>query len=159
VRAKSVVIATNAYSGDLWPGLKSSYVPIDFFQVATRPLGDGWRIFLPERQGIWDTGQIMFSLRRDAADRLIIGSMGAASVARAGFRSAGPRKLARLFPSLGTVEFEKGWHGQIAMNRDHMPRIHRLADGLYTPIGYNGRGIAPGTVFGKAMADLLIRGR
>jgi len=45
------------------------------------------------------------------------------------------------------------------MTPDHLPRIHRLAEGLYTPIGYNGRGIAPGTVFGKAMADLLAGGK
>ena len=44
------------------------------------------------------------------------------------------------------------------MTSDHIPRIHRLAEGLYTPIGYNGRGIAPGTVFGKAMAELLAGG-
>jgi glycine/D-amino acid oxidase-like deaminating enzyme len=45
------------------------------------------------------------------------------------------------------------------MTGDHLPRIHRLDDGLYTPIGYNGRGIAPGTVFGKAMAELIAGGR
>jgi glycine/D-amino acid oxidase-like deaminating enzyme len=36
-----------------------------------------------------------------------------------------------------------------------MPRIHRLAEGLYTPIGYNGRGITTGTIFGAAIAALL----
>ena len=45
------------------------------------------------------------------------------------------------------------------MTPDHLPRIHRLAEGLYTPIGYNGRGIAPGTVFGQAMAELLDGGK
>ena len=69
------------------------------------------------------------------------------------------RSLQRVFPSVGEVEFEKAWFGQIAMTPDHLPRIHRLADGLYTPIGYNGRGIAPGTVFGRAMAELLSGGR
>jgi glycine/D-amino acid oxidase-like deaminating enzyme len=44
------------------------------------------------------------------------------------------------------------------MTPDHLPRIHRLADGVYAPIGYNGRGITPGTMFGRAMADLLSGG-
>lgn len=159
VRSKSVILATNAYSDDLWPGLKSSFVPIDFFQVSTRPLGERIAHILPQRQGLWDTGTIMFSLRRDADDRLIIGSMGSVMGGARGLseRWAG-KQLARLFPSLGPVEFEAGWHGRIAMNAEHMPRIHRLADGLYTPIGYNGRGIAPGTIFGKAMANLLAGG-
>jgi glycine/D-amino acid oxidase-like deaminating enzyme len=159
VRAKSVVLATNAYSDDLWPGLKSSFVPIHYFQVATVPLGSRVAGILPERQGIWDTGQIMFSLRRDAADRLIIGSMGAVIGGEKGLSERwAARKLRRLFPSLGPVDFEKSWHGQIAMTGDHLPRIHRLDEGLYTPIGYNGRGIAPGTVFGKAMAELIAGG-
>ena len=41
------------------------------------------------------------------------------------------------------------------MTPDHLPKILRLADGLWTPIGYNGRGITTGTVFGQAMAELL----
>ncbi len=69
------------------------------------------------------------------------------------------RTLQRLFPNLGQVAFETAWHGQLAMTPDHLPRIHRLDEGLYTPIGYNGRGIAPGTVFGRAMAELLSGGR
>ncbi|MEM1050363.1 MAG: FAD-dependent oxidoreductase, partial [Pseudomonadota bacterium] len=47
------------------------------------------------------------------------------------------------------------WHGQIAMTPDHLPRIHVLDEGLYTPIGYNGRGITTGTIFGQGIAGLL----
>ncbi|WP_322989616.1 FAD-binding oxidoreductase [Hoeflea sp.] len=159
VSARSVVLATNAYSDDLWPGLKSSFVPINFFQIATAPLGPRVADILPERQGIWDTGTIMFSLRRDMADRLIVGSMGSVIGGDNGLSERWARRLLkRMFPKLGPVEFEQAWHGQIAMNAEHMPRIHRLAEGLYTPIGYNGRGIAPGTIFGKAIADLLAGG-
>lgn len=159
VSAKSVVLATNAYTDELWPGLRSSFVPINFFQVATVPLGDRVASILPERQGLWDTGTVMFSLRRDAEDRLIIGSMGSVIGGAKGLSERwAARQLKRLFPDLGPVAFEKSWHGQIAMTADHIPRIHRLAEGLYTPIGYNGRGIAPGTIFGKAVADLLAGG-
>jgi L-pipecolate oxidase len=159
VSAKSVVLATNAYTDELWPGLRSSFVPINFFQVATAPLGDRVASILAERQGLWDTGTVMFSLRRDAEDRLIIGSMGSVIGGAKGLSERwAARLLKRLFPDLGPVVFEKSWHGQIAMTADHIPRIHRLAEGLYTPIGYNGRGIAPGTVFGKAVADLLAGG-
>lgn len=159
VSAKSVVLATNAYTDELWPGLRSSFVPINYFQVATVPLGGRVASILAERQGLWDTGTVMFSLRRDASDRLIIGSMGSVIGGAKGLSERwAARQLKRLFPDLGAVAFEKSWHGQIAMTADHIPRIHRLAEGLYTPIGYNGRGIAPGTIFGKAVADLLAGG-
>jgi len=41
------------------------------------------------------------------------------------------------------------------MTPDHLPRIYELESNLYTAIGYNGRGITTGTLFGSAMADLL----
>ena len=157
LQSKSVVLGTNAYTDNLWPGLNKTFTMIHFFQLATEPLGEGGAHILPERQGLWDTAPIMFSLRRDAKDRLIIGSMGKLI----GTKSSGlsqrwaRRQIARLFPGLGNIHFEEAWHGQIAMTPDHLPRIHVLDEGLYTPIGYNGRGITTGTIFGQGIADLL----
>ena len=157
LRAKAVVLGTNAYTDELWPGLNKSFTLIHYFQLATRPLGADAARILPERQGLWDTGKIMFSLRRDANDRLIIGSMGTVfGTAHNGLSQRWARKqIGRIFPFLGPVEFEEAWHGRIAMTPDHLPRIHRLAENLYTPIGYNGRGITTGTIFGRGMAELL----
>ena len=160
VSARAVALGTNAYTDDLWPGLNRTFTIIHYFQVATVPLGDRAHSVLPERQGLWDTAPFMLAVRRDAFDRLIVGSMGRVYGGERGLsRRWAARSLQRVFPSLGEVEFEKAWFGQIAMTPDHLPRIHRLADGLYTPIGYNGRGIAPGTVFGRAMAELLAGGK
>ncbi len=160
ITANRVVIGTNAYSDDLWPGLRRTFTIINYFQFASQPLGHRAAGILREGQGLWDTGPIMFSLRRDAHGRIIIGSMGRVIGGRNGLsRRWASRSLKRLFPDLGDVEFELAWHGRIAMTPDHLPRIHRLADGLYTPVGYNGRGIGPGTIFGRAMGELLAGGR
>lgn len=157
LQARAVVLATNAYTDQLWPGLQNSFSVIHFFQIATEPLGGRVDDILPGRQGLWDTGRIMMSLRKDREDRLILGSMGRllGNAARGLSQRWARRQLARLFPELGPVRFDSAWHGQIAMTPDHMPRIHRLDAGLYTPIGYNGRGITTGTIFGQAMAALL----
>ncbi|MEM6564358.1 MAG: FAD-binding oxidoreductase [Pseudomonadota bacterium] len=157
VRAKYAVLGTNAYTDELWPDLKNVFTMIHYFQLATQPLGDRVAHILPERQGLWDTGQIMFSLRRDMSDRLIIGSMGTVkgSVGKGLSLRWARKQVKRLFPSLGDVAFEEAWHGQIAMTSDHLPRIYNLDDGLYTSIGYNGRGITTGTLFGEAIAGLL----
>ena len=155
--ARHVVLGTNAYTDDLWPGLKYSFTKINYFQLATRPLGDRIKHILPQQQGLWDTGKIMFSLRRDDSERLIIGSMGNVMGNQSGGVSHrwAQKKLAHLFPKLGRVDFDEAWQGQIAMTPDHLPHIHKLADNLYSPIGYNGRGITTGTIFGQALADLL----
>jgi glycine/D-amino acid oxidase-like deaminating enzyme len=157
VKAKAVVLGTNAYTDDLWPGLSKTFTPINYFQLATKPLGPEAAHIMPGRQGLWDTGQVMFNVRRDAFDRLIVGSMGKVigNSERGLSRRWAQKQISRLFPTLGAMEFEEAWHGRIAMTPDHLPRIHELDTNLFTPLGYNGRGITTGTLFGRTMSDLL----
>jgi glycine/D-amino acid oxidase-like deaminating enzyme len=157
LRARNVVLATNAYTDDLWPGLNSIFTKINYFQFATEPLGPEAAHILPMRQGLWDNAKIMISVRRDAYDRLLIGSMGSVIGDRDGGLSHrwAKKQIARLFPNLGPMTFEEAWHGQIAMTPEHLPRIYVLEKGLYTGIGYNGRGITTGTIFGRAMAEMI----
>ncbi|MCX7643718.1 MAG: FAD-binding oxidoreductase [Rhodobacteraceae bacterium] len=157
VPGRQVVLGTNAYTDALWPGLARVFIPIHYLQLATAPLGDRAARILPQGQGLWDTAPIMSNVRRDAAGRLLVGSMGRViGTAQGGLTHRWARRLiARLFPDLGEVRFEAAWHGRIAMTPDHLPRVLRLDEGLWTPIGYNGRGIGTGTVFGMAMAELV----
>jgi glycine/D-amino acid oxidase-like deaminating enzyme len=157
VKAKTVVLGTNAYTDELWPDLKKIFTIIHYFQLATKPLGKEAAHILPQRQGLWDTGKIMFNIRRDSFDRLLVGSMGKVIGSHNNGLSKrwAEKQIKRIFPTIGPVEFEEAWHGQIAMTPDHLPRIYELDQNLYTSIGYNGRGITTGTVFGRAMAELL----
>lgn len=160
LRANAVILGTNAYTDDLWPDLKKVFTMIHYFQLATTPLGTAAAHILPGKQGLWDTGQIMFNYRRDAFDRLLIGSMGTivGGTDKGLSQRWAKKQIKRIFPELGDVTFEEAWYGQIAMTPDHLPRIYELDTNLFTPIGYNGRGITTGTVFGKAMAELLSGG-
>jgi hypothetical protein len=47
------------------PGSRKGFTLIPYFQLATEPLGDAADTILPGRQGLWDTAQIMTSLRKD----------------------------------------------------------------------------------------------
>ncbi|MEM1266279.1 MAG: FAD-binding oxidoreductase [Pseudomonadota bacterium] len=153
ITSRTVVLATNAYTDGLWPGLAQSFTPIHYFHLATEPLGDAGAHILPGQQGLWDTGRIMVSVRRDAEGRLLLGSMGRARGALT--RKWGARQIARLFPELGQVAIEDVCDGRIALTPDHLPRICELDQGLYTAIGYNGRGITTGTLFGRSLAGLI----
>jgi glycine/D-amino acid oxidase-like deaminating enzyme len=57
-----------------------------------------------------------------------------------------------MFPQIGNVEFECEWYGQIGMTDNALPRFHKFAENVVGFSGYNGRGIAPGTIFGKTIA-------
>ncbi len=158
VRAPAIVVATNAYTEALWPELRRGLVHLPYFNVATAPLGDNLRrSILPGRQGVWDTREVLSSYRFDAAGRLVFGSVGALrGPGRAIHKDWGRRALGRLFPGLAGIAFEHEWYGMIGMTANSLPGFHRLARDVVAFSGYNGRGIAPGTVFGRCLADLLL---
>jgi glycine/D-amino acid oxidase-like deaminating enzyme len=157
VTADALLVATNAYHAPLTGVPSPRYTPVHYFQFATAPLGDNLRrTILPEGQGCWDTATVMSSFRMDAAGRLIVGGIGSLGGAgRSVHRDWASRKLAALFPHAADARFEHGWHGRIAMTSDHIPKIVRLGPRAISIYGYSGRGIAPGTVFGKAAAAFL----
>ena len=158
VCAPWVICATNAYTAGPWAELREELVHLPYFNLATKPLSDNLRrSILPERQGAWDTREILSSFRFDHAGRLVFGSVGALrGTGRAIHGEWARRALKRLFPQLGDIAFEHEWYGQIGMTVDAVPRFHRLAHNLVSFSGYNGRGIAPGTVFGRCLADLVL---
>lgn len=161
VTAGTVIVATNAYSGPPWDELRQSHIPLALFQFATAPLTDNVReTILPGRQGAWDTHQILSWFRMDQAGRLVFGSIGSLDAPSASVHGAWARRaVARLFPQIGAPEFEHGWTGQVAMTPDHLPSYCAPAPGVMAFVNYNGRGIGPGTVFGKAMAEHLLSDR
>ncbi len=158
VNAKRLLIATNAYQHDLSGVSPSDYVPVYYFQLATEPLTPQQReLVLPGEEGCWDTALIMSSWRLDAAGRLIIGAMGNLdSSSGAVHEQWAGRKLQQLFPELATLPFTLGSCGRIAMTRDHLPKIVEAGPGAYMIFGYSGRGIGPGTLFGRSAAEALL---
>ncbi|MFD2263195.1 NAD(P)/FAD-dependent oxidoreductase [Lacibacterium aquatile] len=158
VTADWVVHATDAYSKGPLQAIRDEQVHLPYFNLATKPLTpEQQAAILPERQGAWDTATIMTSFRFDQRGRLVWGSIGALRGTGLGVHRAwAKRAIAKLFPQLGKVEFEQEWFGWIGMTADNLPRFHKLGDKRVGFSGYNGRGIAPGTVFGKTLADLIL---
>ena len=149
-----VVVATDAYATDVWPTIRLQQIHLPYFNVATGPLAERLRrSVLPDRHGIWDTRQVLSSARLDAQGRLVFGSVGALEgSALHAHRAWARRAIRRIFPQLGDVDFESEWYGRIGMTDNSMPRFHKLATHVVAVSGYNGRGIAPGTVFGRLLA-------
>ncbi|MDX8496261.1 FAD-binding oxidoreductase [Mesorhizobium sp. VK22B] len=154
VRAPWVIVATDAYSTGPWKKVRLEQVHLPYFNLATSPLPpDLLASILPGREGAWDTKEILSSFRMDKTGRLIFGSVGALRNTGMAIHVAwAKRSLKRLFPQLGSVEFEAKWFGKIGMTDNALPRFHRFAANTVGFSGYNGRGIAPGTVFGQILA-------
>jgi glycine/D-amino acid oxidase-like deaminating enzyme len=158
VTAPWVLVATDAYASGIWTSIREEQVMFPYFNLATRPLpANLQRTILPERQGAWDTKLVLSSFRFDQAGRLVFGSVGALrGTGGPVHRNWGRRELARLFPLLRDVEFEHEWYGSIGMTDNALPRLHRHDRNTFSISGYNGRGIAPGTTFGRDLARLAM---
>jgi glycine/D-amino acid oxidase-like deaminating enzyme len=158
VLADQVVLATNGYTDDLWPGLRRSVVPIFGAIAATAELPEEIaRTILPGRPVLYESGEITVYYRIDAHRRLLIGGRGPMREINAA--SAIPHLLAyarKLWPQIRDVEWTHAWGGRLAMTRDHYPHLHEPARGLLACLGYNGRGVALATALGSQLARRLI---
>ncbi|NWC78157.1 FAD-binding oxidoreductase [Pseudomonas sp. P7759] len=157
VTADQVVLATNGYSGNLWPGMAQSILAANSFIVATKPLtGHAAESILPGKETVSTAQRLLLYFRKDSHGRLLMGGRGLFNDPTSPTDFAHlERSLALLFPQLGPLEFEYRWAGRIAITRDFMPHVHEPAPGLTLALGCNGRGIALCTSLGQQLAERL----
>jgi glycine/D-amino acid oxidase-like deaminating enzyme len=158
VTAERVILATNAYTDDLWPGLRRSVVPVYSGIAASEPLGDAG--VMPRRSALYEMGSITVYYRLDAANRLLIGGRSRQrDIARPDELRYLIRYAERLWPVVRGARWTHAWSGQIAVTPDHYPHIHEPADGVLACLGYNGRGVAMATAMGPQLARRILGGK
>jgi glycine/D-amino acid oxidase-like deaminating enzyme len=157
VTAERVVICTNGYTGDLWPGLRRTMIAPNSYQIATEPLSDNVRkSILPFGQVSSDARKLLLYFRFDDRGRLLIGGRGPFREPRDAADWAHlEAMLGRMFPEAAGARTEFRWCGRVAITRDFLPHIHEPEPGLLVDIGCMGRGVALQTALGRAMADYV----
>ena len=169
VRADRVVLATNAWTGEIDRPVRK-VAPLYVTLCETARLSDaqiaaigGW----PGREGIYTAHEVLESYRL-TADRTIIGNSKHPRYywgARPGSRG-GPDAVTQAmvegafrdrFPPLRDLPIHRFWGGWIAMTMNFLPSIGPLDRGgrLLHAIGYNGHGVAQATATGDLLADLI----
>jgi glycine/D-amino acid oxidase-like deaminating enzyme len=156
--AGTVVLATNGYTDDLWPGLRRTVVPVFGAMAATAPLPELLAAaVMPSRAALYESGAITVYYRVDGGRRLLIGGRGPQR------EVAAPSSLChllayaeRLWPALHGIAWTHAWGGRLAMTRDQYPHIHEPAPGIVASLGYNGRGVAMATTLGAQIANRIL---
>ena len=160
VRADKVLLATNGFTDDLWPGLRQTVVPLFSSIAATAPLPDKVaRQIMPKRPVLYESGHITVYYRVDASNRLLIGGRGPMRWIRDANAVAYLMRYAeRLWPVLRGTAWTHGWNSRLAMTADHYPHVHEPAPGMLAYLGCNGRGVALATAVGRQLAKRLTGG-
>jgi glycine/D-amino acid oxidase-like deaminating enzyme len=160
VHAESVVVATNGYTGALWPGLRQTVVPVYSGIVATEPMPEELaRAVFPARSSLYELGRVTVYYRLDASNRVLMGGRcQQRDVTHAAQMPFLARYMHRLWPQLRPFKLTHGWNGQIAVTMDHYPHVHEPAPGVLICLGYNGRGVAMATAMGTELARRVMGG-
>jgi glycine/D-amino acid oxidase-like deaminating enzyme len=161
IRGRALILATNAYTGEfsksLMPEVAHEVMPVLSWQMATQPLSDTARqTVIPGRQAMSDTHGELYFARYDARNRLVTGGavIGPGNkVARIKQRVG--ERLQRLWPQIGSVEFDYVWNGYVGMTTDFLPRIHRLGPDAYGWTGCNGRAVALSIALGDELSKAV----
>jgi glycine/D-amino acid oxidase-like deaminating enzyme len=157
--AKSVLVATAGYTGNVTKKLQRKIIPIGSFIIATEQLPEKLAHELsPKNRMIFDFKHYLNYFRL-WDNRLIFGGRAAffpetASTIR---RSAEilQREMVQVYPQLKDVKVEYVWGGTLDFTFDMMTHVGR-EDGVYYALGYAGHGVAMGTYLGKTVAEVML---
>jgi glycine/D-amino acid oxidase-like deaminating enzyme len=168
VRARRAVLATNAYSHQLFPGLSRRFIPLYDYILVSDPLSPserdaiGWK----RGQGVVDARTFFNYYRLTADGRILWGTSEAAYYAgnrvdascdhSPSHYAALKASFRRHFPQLAHLQFPYAWGGPIASTTRLTPFFGTLGGRLAYGLGYTGHGIGSTRVAGKILAHLAL---
>ncbi|UAX00007.1 FAD-binding oxidoreductase [Halopseudomonas nanhaiensis] len=157
VKARFVVVAGNAYLGDLIPQLAAKSMPCGTQVVATEPLSPEVAYsLLPQDYCVEDCSYLLDYYRLTGDRRLIFGG-GVVYGARdpADVVSLVRPNLVRTFPQLKDVKIDYAWTGNFLLTLSRLPQMGRIGSNIYYSQGCSGHGVTFTHVAGKVLAEAL----
>ncbi|MEW5733358.1 MAG: FAD-binding oxidoreductase [Thermodesulfobacteriota bacterium] len=165
VRAKKVVLATNAWSHFI-PAIRRKQVPLWTYIVLTEPLsGDlmhqiGWK----NRQGIEDARNLVHYYRLTVDNRILMGGRDAGLAwgddmdkdqSPAVFDGL-EQDVRQIFPQLQKVKFTHRWGGPVSITLDLTPAMGYVGDeNVVYSLGCMGHGVSLTHLNGRTLADMV----
>ncbi|HDZ55166.1 MAG TPA: FAD-binding oxidoreductase [Pseudomonas xinjiangensis] len=157
VSARFVVVAGNAYLGNLIPALAAKSMPCGTQVVTTEPLDeDVAKGLLPQDYCVEDCSYLLDYYRLSGDRRLIFGG-GVAYGARdpADVEALVRPNLEKTFPQLKGVQIDYAWTGNFLLTLSRLPQVGRIGDNIYYSQGCSGHGVTYTHLAGKILAEAL----
>ncbi len=157
VTADKVVLACNAYLGNLVPRLANRMLPVGSYIIATEPLGDDLaNEILPGNHAVCDQRWALDYFRMSADKRMLFGGV-------ATYTGRHPRdvikkmrpKMLKVFPQLADVKVDYHWGGYLSVGLNRIPQVGRLDHRTYYAQAYAGHGVAASHGAGRMIADAI----
>ncbi len=155
VTADRVLIATNAYIGELEPTTAAHIMPIGSFIAATEPLDD-FPTIIPGGEAVADSRFVVRYFRKSRDNRLLFGG-------REVYSSRDPKNTAEAirqqivatYPSLKNVAITHAWGGNVGITMPRQPFVREVMPGVTSIGGYSGHGVMLSNYCGKLYAEMI----
>ena len=154
VTADKVVLACNAYLGNLVPKLANRMLPVGSYIIATEPLGALADEILPGNHAVCDQRWALDYFRLSADKRLLFGGV-------ATYTGKHPKnllkkmrpKMLKVFPQLAETQIDYQWGGYLSVGLNRIPQVGRLDERTYYAQAFAGHGVAPSHSAAQMIAD------
>jgi glycine/D-amino acid oxidase-like deaminating enzyme len=157
VRAKNVIMSTNAYSDSGVAFLQRRIIPVRLYLSATEPVSpDLMRKYFPDRQ-LADSKRSMSWIRPSPdGTRLLVGGRG-------GMMGNDPERhaaklygdMVRMVPELEGLKLTHCWYGRVGFAMDFNPHIGEVG-GVHYAAAYAGVGLCFGTYLGSRLGNRIL---
>ena len=157
VKARFVIVAGNAYLGNLIPQLAAKSMPCGTQVITTEVLDEELaNSLLPSNDCVEDCNYLLDYYRLSADRRLIYGG-GVTYGARdpANIEALIRPKMLKTFPQLDKVNIDYAWTGNFLLTLSRLPQVGRLGDNIYYSQGCSGHGVTYTHLAGKVLAEAL----
>ena len=159
VRAKTLIIACNAYLDGLDPTLDGKILPAGSYVIATEPLPEALaRELIPRNMALCDQRVALDYYRLSADRRLLFGGACHYSGRDPADIAAYMRpKMLKVFPQLAETRIDYQWGGMIGIGANRLPQIGRLAEhpNVYFAQAYAGHGVNATHLAGHLLAEAI----
>jgi gamma-glutamylputrescine oxidase len=158
VHAKYVVLAGNAYLGNLVPKLEAKLIPVSTFIIATQKLGRRRaNDLLKKDYGYTDWRYVLDYYRLTADSRLLFGGKSLYGGAEPkNFAEQMRNDMLKVFPQMSDVNIDYAWAGNFAITYSRMPDVGRLSNShVFYAQGYSGHGVTTTHMMGRLMAEIV----
>jgi gamma-glutamylputrescine oxidase len=153
--ADRVLIATNAYIGNLEPVTSAHVMPIGSFIAATEPL-DAFPHVIPGMEAVCDSRFVVRYFRKSKDNRLLFGG-------REVYSSKDPKDTAEAirqqivttYPALKNVRITHAWGGNVGITLPRRPFVRQVMPGVTSIGGYSGHGVMLSNYCGKLYAEMV----
>jgi gamma-glutamylputrescine oxidase len=152
-----VVLATDAFTGELVPELDRYIGHVESFVTATAPLSpDLMHSVLPSDTAVADTRHVLDYYRKSADNRLLFAGREAYFGMPRDIAALVRPRMLKVYPQLRGVPTEFAWSGTVGITVTRMPHFGTRSGHVYFAHGYSGQGVALATLGGQLLAEAAL---